>query len=213
MEAKFPTAPNTILSQLQRGWLVRVSVPSGGLFFLRAFIAAARLYVVAPPHVRKAPKPPPYHEASFGNRPKERHGDIHVQDDQLEVGYMSHGPMWSNNPVLRSLQMTVAPGSFGKTGQFGFTRMPVQQVQHVYVTDSGQDLSPTLLSLWLSLCCTPNTYNQVRRAIWNSFHFPMALIEGQVTGLLQQPVSMMQFCGVLLPMVETYPLLKVYNGP
>ncbi|KAG6359913.1 hypothetical protein INS49_010966 [Diaporthe citri] len=213
VQVNFAMAPNRILSSLVRDWSLRVSIPSDSLFCLRAFTAAARFYIVAPPHVRKAPKPPKYHEGSFGNRLKESQGDTHAADDELEVGYMSHGSMWSNNPVLRSLQMTATPGFFGTTGQFGFTKVPVQQIQHVYVTDSGQDLTPTLLSLWLSLCCRPDTYNNVRKAIWHSFKFPLAQIGGHVMGILQEPGNMMQYCGVLLPMVETYPLLKVYNAP
>ncbi|KAI7776903.1 hypothetical protein LA080_004330 [Diaporthe eres] len=213
LQSKFPMAPNTILSYLRRGGSLRVSIPSDSLFPLRAFTAAARLYVVAPPHVRKAPRPPKYHEGSFGNRLKEMHGDTHAEDDELEVGYMSHGPMWSRNSVLRSLQMTATPGSFGKTGQFGFTKVPVQQVQHVYVTDSGQDLTPTLLSLWLSLFCTPDISNNFRGAIRDSFKSPQVQFRGRVMSLPQEPDCMMQYCGLLLPMVETYPLLKVYNGP
>ncbi|KAK7707124.1 hypothetical protein SLS64_007333 [Diaporthe eres] len=213
LQLKFSRAPNTILSYLRRGGWLRMSIPSDSLFPLRPFTAAARFYVVAPPHVRKAPRPPKYHEGSFGNRLKEMHGDTHTEDDELEVGYMSHGPMWSNNSVLRSLQMTATPGSFGKTGQFGFTEVPVQQVQHVYVTDSGQDLTPTLLSLWLSQFCRADVSNNFRRALWECFKSSQVQFGGRVMIIPQEPDSMMQYCGLLLPMVETYPLLKVYNGP
>lgn len=215
VQVKFGMAPNTVLSALSRGWSLGVSMTPESLFCLRAFIRARRFYVVAPPHVRKAPKPPKYHEGSFANGPKERHGDTDTDTDtEDEVGYMSHGPMWSNNPVLRSLQMADIPGSFGRTGQFGLTKVPVQQVQHVCVTDdSGQDLTPTLLSLWLSLCCRPGLNRMVNRALWYCFEYSMAQIGGQVTAIPEAPDTMMQYCGVLLPMVETYPLLKVYDDP
>lgn len=211
-QLKYGKAPNTILSELLGGVPLRLNMKPDSLFLLRAFIGATRFYVIAPPHVRKAPKPPRCHESSFGND-EERHGDTDAEDDQPEVGHMSHGPMWSNNSVLRSLQMTATPGSFGMPGQFGFTKVPVQQVQHLHVTDSGQDLTSRLLSLWLSLSCRPDTDQIIRTAIWYSFKIPLVQIGSQVTGLLQDPDSMMQYSGVLLPMVETYPLLKVYNGP
>lgn len=123
---------------------------------------------------------------------------------------MSSGPMWSNNSLLRALQMTAIPGSFGKTGEFGLTSMPVQQVQHVHATDSCLDLTPTRLGLWLSMCCHLGTDDFMRMMTWQYVGIIPAQFAIFLSGL--NPRSTMRYYGVLLPMVETYPLLKVYDG-
>lgn len=109
--------------------------------------------------------------------------------------------------------MTDTPGSFGKDGQFGLTTVPVQQVQHVHVTDSVQDLSPAMLSLWLSLCSRLDSDVSIKRALSNSYAFYMVQIGGHSSSLVANSLKRLRYCGVLLPMVETYPLLKVYEGP
>lgn len=210
LQLDIPMSPN-VLWHL-RSWAVQLEFFR--LLWFRLFFSATRFYLVAPPHIRNAPKPLNY----TGHVLEESHGDTvaegsNTEDDRVEVGYMSSGPMWSNNPLLRSLQMTVNPGSFGRTGGFGFPSVPVQQVQHVHVTDRCEDLTPTRLSLWLSALCEPEADDFVRAMIQNLSHMTMvSLWMHRMTGVHPNQGSTMRYCGILLPMAEAYPLLKVYEG-
>lgn len=212
LQLDIPMSPNVVPVWPNRSWAVQLDFFR--LLWFRLFFSATRFYLVAPPHIRNAPRPLNY----TGHILEESHGDTvaegpNTEDDRVEVGYMSSGPMWSNNPLLRSLQMTVTPGSFGRTGGFGFPSVPVQQVQHVHVTDRCEDLTPTRLSLWLSVLCEPEADDYVRAVIHDSSIMTIASLEmHRLTGVHPSQGTTMRYCGILLPMAETYPLLKVYEG-
>lgn len=223
LQVNFGTPPDEVLSSLIRGVGFALSMSWESLVCYQVCSSAIRFYIIAPPHLRNAPKLTGCTEISVGGRLEDRHGETDAEDqgtgkDGSEIGYLCSGLGWSNNSLLRPLQMSAAPGSFGKFGKFGLTRVPVQQVQHAYATDGGQDLTAALLSLWLSLCCRPDTDSLVRTAIHNALTRYRAYLRNGLSRHLQaseriEPEDIVRYCGVLVPMLQTYPLLKVYDGP